>query len=45
VITIEVDPTQRAIVQARGFRNQRVAGRARQVMASWAARERLAVRV
>ena len=41
VITIQVDPKQNAIVQARGFRNRRPSGTALQLLYTWAARENL----
>jgi len=41
VVTIEVDPRKRAIVQARGFRNRPPSGRGLLVLQQWAAREGL----
>jgi PcfJ-like protein len=41
LITIEVDPRRRAIVQARGFANRPASGKPLQLLASWAAREHL----
>ena len=41
IVTIEVDPTRRAIVQARGFRNRPASGRALRLLETWAARENL----
>ena len=41
IITVEVDPARRTIVQARGFRNRRASGRALQLVQTWAARENL----
>lgn len=41
VATIEVDPRLRAIVQARGMRNQRPSARARELIFMWARRENL----
>lgn len=41
VVTVEVDPVRRKIIQARGFRNRRPSGRALQVVQMWAARENL----
>jgi hypothetical protein len=41
IVTVEVDPKRRAIVQARGFRNRRASGRALQLVQAWAAREKL----
>ncbi len=41
VATVEVDVRRRLIVQARGFRNQRVSGRALYVLQTWANREGL----
>jgi hypothetical protein len=43
VITIEVCPKRRAIVQARGMRNRMPAGRPLEVLAMWARREQLAM--
>lgn len=42
-LTIEVDPTEKAIVQARGLRNSRPTPEARRVMLLWAEREGLKV--
>jgi hypothetical protein len=41
VVTVEVDPARRTIVQARGFRNRRASGKALQIVHAWAARENL----
>ena len=41
VLTVEVDPRSRTVVQARGFRNRRASGRALNVLQTWAARENL----
>ena len=41
IVTVEVNPSRRTIVQARGFRNQRPSGRALQLVHAWAARENL----
>lgn len=41
IVTLEIDPKQRAIVQARGFRNSLPSGRRLQVIRMWAERERL----
>jgi hypothetical protein len=41
IVTVEVDPAKRTIVQARGFRNRRATGKALQLVQAWAARERL----
>jgi hypothetical protein len=41
VATVEVNLEKWAVVQARGFRNRLVGGRALQVLRAWAARERL----
>jgi hypothetical protein len=41
ILTIEIDPQRRAIVQARGFRNRRPTGKALELLQTWAARERL----
>jgi PcfJ-like protein len=45
VLTIEVDPSARCIVQARGFRNQWPRGRPLDILRTWAARERLTLRL
>lgn len=45
VATIQVDSKLRAIVQARGLRNQAVSRRARDLMQFWARRENIGVRV
>jgi hypothetical protein len=44
VVTIEVDPHARAIVQARGFRNGAPSPQARRLMTLWARRESLTIR-
>jgi hypothetical protein len=41
VLTVEVDPKRRAIVQARGKANRSVSGKSLQVLHHWAAREGL----
>ena len=41
IVTVEVDPARRTIVQARGFRNRRASGRALQLVQTWAIRENL----
>jgi hypothetical protein len=41
VVTLEIDPARRTIVQARGFRNRRATGKGLQLVQEWAARERL----
>jgi hypothetical protein len=41
IVTVEVNPARRTIVQARGFRNRRPSGRALQLVHAWAARENL----
>jgi len=41
VLTVEVDPKKRAIIQARGKANRPAAGKPRQVLYKWAAREGL----
>ena len=43
VLTIEVDPGTRFVVQARGFANARASGRPRRLLEQWARREGLAV--
>jgi hypothetical protein len=45
VVTIEVDPARQMVIQARGYRNQLPSGRALQLLTTWAARERLRVRL
>ena len=40
-LTVEVDPRRGMVVQARGFRNRRAAGRVLTVLQTWAARENL----
>lgn len=41
--TVEVDPRQRAVVQARGLRNHRASGKALRLLHAWTARERLRI--
>jgi hypothetical protein len=41
VVTVEVNPASRTIIQARGFRNRRVSGRPLSVLRLWAAKEGL----
>jgi hypothetical protein len=41
IVTVEVNPARRTIVQARGFRNRRPSGKALQLVQAWAARENL----
>jgi hypothetical protein len=41
VLTIEVDPKRRAVVQARGLANRAATGKPRQLLQEWAARERI----
>jgi hypothetical protein len=41
VVTIEVDPMKKQIVQTRGFRNRPASGKALQLLRRWAARENL----
>lgn len=41
VLTVEVDPEKRAVVQARGKANHDASGKSLQLLQSWAARERL----
>jgi hypothetical protein len=41
--TVEVDPRQRAVVQARGLRNHRASGKALRLLRAWTARERLRI--
>jgi hypothetical protein len=41
IVTVEVDPARRMVVQARGFRNRRASGKALDLVQTWAAREKL----
>ena len=41
IVTVEVDPARRMIVQARGFRNRRASGKALDLVQTWAARQNL----
>lgn len=41
VLTIEIDPKRRAVVQARGFGNRAASGKPLRLLQHWAARERL----
>jgi hypothetical protein len=41
VLTVEVDPSRRAVIQARGRANRGASGRPLQLLQNWAARERL----
>jgi hypothetical protein len=41
IVTLEVNPSRRTIVQARGFRNRHASGKALQLVQAWAARENL----
>ena len=41
IVTVEVDPARRLIVQARGYRNRRASGKALQLVQAWAGRENL----
>jgi len=43
VLTVEVDPRSRAIVQARGLRNCPASGKARRLLEAWAEREQLSL--
>jgi hypothetical protein len=43
VVTVEVDPQRRTIVQARGFRNRLAAGKSLELLRTWAAREGLRI--
>lgn len=43
VVTVEVNPHNRTIVQARGFRNRRASGRVLEMLHAWASREGLRV--
>lgn len=45
VMTIEVDPKRRAVIQARGRFNQPASGRPLQLLREWAARERLRIAI
>jgi hypothetical protein len=44
IVTIEINPRARAIVQAKGFRNRRPTRRVRRLITDWAVRERLRVK-
>lgn len=44
VLTVQIDPKQRAIVQVRGYHNAWPTGRPLQIVRSWAARERVWVK-
>jgi hypothetical protein len=41
VLTIEIDTRQRAVVQARGWRNRAASGKPLQLLEEWTMRERL----
>jgi hypothetical protein len=41
VLTVEVDPGQRAIIQARGFANRSPSGKSLRLLQNWAVREKL----
>ena len=41
VLTVEVDPRRRAVVQARGWANREASGKSLQLLQDWAVRERL----
>jgi hypothetical protein len=43
VVTIEVDPRRRTVVQARGLRNRTASGKALRVLHAWASRERVRI--
>jgi hypothetical protein len=43
VVTVEVDPRRRAVVQARGLRNRTASGKALRVLHTWVTRERVRV--
>jgi len=45
VLTIEVNLSKRAVVQARGLNNRNACGKPRQLLESWALRERLRIAV
>jgi hypothetical protein len=45
VVTLEIDPGKRAIVQARGFRNRYPSGRSLQLIRLWADREGLCLSI
>jgi hypothetical protein len=45
VLTIEVDPTKRSIIQARGNANRAAAGKSRRILEEWATREGLKIAV
>jgi hypothetical protein len=41
VVTVEINPARRTIIQARGFRNRRASGRPLSILQLWAAKEGL----
>jgi hypothetical protein len=43
VLTIEIDPRRRAVIQARGFANRMPTGKYRRILQVWASRERLSI--
>jgi len=45
VLTVEVDPGRRAIVQARGLANRAASGRSLRLVQAWAMRERLRMNI
>jgi hypothetical protein len=45
MVTIEIDPARRAIIQARGYRNLPAKGQAMALIQQWAARESLHLRI
>ena len=45
VLTVEVDPKRRAVIQARGLANRAASGKSLRLLQDWAARERLQMRI
>ncbi|HTV07569.1 MAG TPA: PcfJ domain-containing protein [Candidatus Aquilonibacter sp.] len=45
VLTVEVDPGKRAVIQARGTANRSASGKARRLLLEWAAREGLVMAI
>jgi hypothetical protein len=41
VLTVEVDPSKRAVIQARGFANRSPSGKSLRLLQNWAVREKL----
>jgi hypothetical protein len=45
VLTVEVDPKKRAVIQARGMANRAASGKSLRILQDWAMRERLRMSV